>query len=188
MDFNKPPIVDLSKAIKIPDVRLNELLAQHAERLSELNVEDLAPAHHLAYLFVSSALAEPGMRLITMEMQGSTTAIINADDWVIIALNCRPSGADDWEHVTNEVLTAMDEAAKLIYELDYNKEPLERDGNGPHHGPHYVVHMGTGMGGGQEQPMPFTLHHSVLAILTALFLHCAIARFVGMANGKSSLP
>jgi hypothetical protein len=54
MDFNKPPIVDLSKAIKIPNVCLNELLAQHAERFSELNVEDPAPAPHLVYLFASS--------------------------------------------------------------------------------------------------------------------------------------
>ena len=82
----------------------------------------------------------------------------------------------------------MDEAAKLIYGQDYDKGPLERDGDGPRRGPHYAVHMGTGMGGGQEQPMPFALHHSVLAILTALFLHRAIARFVGVANGKSSLP
>ncbi len=36
----------------------------------------------------------------------------------------------------------MDEATKLIYGLDYDKELLEQDGDGPHHGPHYVVLMG----------------------------------------------
>ncbi|KAJ7918549.1 hypothetical protein B0H13DRAFT_1869321 [Mycena leptocephala] len=118
----------------------------HAERFSELNVEDPAPAPHLVYLFVSSAQhvqiqAVDGHTLKACTLK-STTAIVNADDRVIIVLNCGPSGADDWEHVTNEVSTAMDEATKLIYGLDYDKEPLEQDGDGPHHSPHYMVHMG----------------------------------------------
>ncbi|KAJ7810675.1 hypothetical protein B0H14DRAFT_2378948 [Mycena olivaceomarginata] len=38
------------------------------------------------------------------------------------------------------------------------------------------------MGGGQQQPTPFSLHDSVSRILMALLLHHAIARFVGTAN------
>ncbi|KAF7371538.1 hypothetical protein MVEN_00008800 [Mycena venus] len=135
------------------------------------------------FLELNEALAEPGMRLITAEMQGPTTAIIDADDQVIVVLNCGPIGASDWKRTTEEASTAMDKAAQLLYGPDYDKEPLEQHGDCPRRGPHYAVHMGTGMGGGQQQPTPFTLHYSVTQILTALFFHDAIARFVGMANG-----
>ena len=82
----------------------------------------------------------------------------------------------------------MDNAAKKLYGPDYDKEPLEQHGDGPRRGPHYAEHMGKGMGGGQQQPTPFALHTSVLHILTALFVHPDIGRFVGMANGKGSFP
>ncbi|KAJ7858043.1 hypothetical protein B0H14DRAFT_3447554 [Mycena olivaceomarginata] len=128
------------------------------------------------------ALAEPGMRLITAEMQGPTTAIVDADDRVIIILNCGPTGATDWKGAVNDASTAMDEAAKSLYGPDYDKQPLERHDDCPRRGPHYAVNLGTGMGGGQQQPTPFSLHDSVSRILMALLLHHAIARFVGTAN------
>ncbi|KAF7342723.1 hypothetical protein MSAN_02030200 [Mycena sanguinolenta] len=135
-------------------------------------------------LDLASALAEPGMRLITLDMQGqvSTKAIMDADNQVIAVLNCGPSGAEDWNEVTQQASTAMDAAAKLLYGPDYDKAPPEQDIDSPRRGPHYAVHMGNGMGGGQQRPTPFALHASVLHILTSLFIHRAIARFVGLAN------
>ncbi|KAF7334844.1 hypothetical protein MSAN_02360700 [Mycena sanguinolenta] len=125
------------------------------------------------------ALAEPGMLLITAEMQGPTKAIIDADDGVIVILNCGPTEATNWECVTNQASTAMDNAAKLLYGPEYNQEPL---GNSSRRGPHYAEHMGAGMGGGQRRPTPFTLHSAVRQILMLLLLNSAIARFISMAN------
>jgi hypothetical protein len=105
---------------------------------------------------------------------------------VIIILNCGPTGATDWKGAVNDASTAMDEAAKSLYGPDYDKQPLEQHDDCPRRGPHYAVNLGTGMGGGQQQPTPFSLHDSVSQILTALLLHHAIARFLGTANGKSS--
>ncbi|KAJ6548336.1 hypothetical protein B0H19DRAFT_188277 [Mycena capillaripes] len=56
MAFQKPHIVDLSKAIRLTDLRLNDILAQHAERLGELDAEDPTPPPHPAY---ASMLARP---------------------------------------------------------------------------------------------------------------------------------
>ncbi|KAF7342722.1 hypothetical protein MSAN_02030100 [Mycena sanguinolenta] len=159
--------------------------AAHAAESAAQTSESILQAFEIPprrFLDREEALAEQGMRLITAEMQGPTTAIIDADNRVIIILNCGPTGATDWEHATNEASTAMDEAAKLLYGPEYDKEPLELDDDSPRRGPHYAVHLGTGMGGGQQRPTPFDLHHSVRRILTALFLHDAIARFVGLAN------
>lgn len=50
MDLKKPHIVDPSKAFRITDVRLNDILVQHAERLGELTPFSklfMAPAQHI---------------------------------------------------------------------------------------------------------------------------------------------
>ncbi|KAJ7711751.1 hypothetical protein B0H16DRAFT_1744827 [Mycena metata] len=140
------------------------------------------PLRH--FLNWEEALMEPGMRLITAEMQGPTMAIIDADDWVIRILNCGPTGATNWKNAINDTSTAMDEAAKLLYRPDYDMQPLQQHDhdNCPRRGPHHAANLGTGMDGGQEQPTPFSLHALVFQILMVLFVHHAIARFIGMAN------
>lgn len=115
-------------------------------------------------------------------------AIVDADDRVRIILNCGPTGATDWRDAINNASIAMDEAAKSLYGPDYDTQPLQQHDHddSPRRGPHHAANLGTGMGGGQEQPTPFSLHTSVFQILTALVLHHAIARFIGIANGKGS--
>lgn len=72
MNFNKKShIVDLSKAIRITDVRLHDILAQHAERLGELDAEDPAPALLPAYSFMSERVLSVSDLLIETESAGS---------------------------------------------------------------------------------------------------------------------
>ncbi|KAJ6574079.1 hypothetical protein B0H19DRAFT_1371323 [Mycena capillaripes] len=59
MAFQKPHIVDLSKAIRLTDLRLNYILAQHAERLGELDAEDPTPPPHPAYASMSARPSSP---------------------------------------------------------------------------------------------------------------------------------
>lgn len=57
MDVKQPQIVDLAQAIRITNVRLRDVLAQHAERVGELDTEDPAPTPRPAYSFISERAA-----------------------------------------------------------------------------------------------------------------------------------
>ncbi|KAF7334843.1 hypothetical protein MSAN_02360600 [Mycena sanguinolenta] len=92
--------------------------------ISQYNEFEILPSR---FFNREEALTEPGMLLITAEMQGPTKAIIDADDRVIAILNSGPTGATDWKHVTNPA--SMDEAAKLFYGPEYDQEPLGNSGH-----------------------------------------------------------
>ncbi|KAJ7790789.1 hypothetical protein B0H14DRAFT_2625673 [Mycena olivaceomarginata] len=57
MGVKQPQIVDLAQAIRITNVRLRDVLAQHAERVGELDTEDPVPTPQPAYSFISETAA-----------------------------------------------------------------------------------------------------------------------------------
>ncbi|KAF7342717.1 hypothetical protein MSAN_02029600 [Mycena sanguinolenta] len=214
MDSVEPRItVDLSQAIKITNVHLNAILAQHAQQLAELDGEDppAAPLHAHSVVFWADGISEShfwgipiylGLWLKPLPPVDSMPEGLKQGgeaDPASHAASHRPEKKKrPRKHKSNRQekraqIQAADKhavkacALRWVCDPDYDKAPSAQHIESLRRGPHYAVHMCNGMGGGQQRPTPFALHASVLQILTSLFIHHAIARFVGLANALFQL-
>ncbi|KAJ6541086.1 hypothetical protein DFH09DRAFT_1089643 [Mycena vulgaris] len=99
VDFKESHIFDLSKAIRMADIRLSDILAQHAEQLGEVDAEDPAPAPHPAYMFMLERASSPSPpldstprrlkrpRRSSPESLAAVADVANADSGVDSGLN-----------------------------------------------------------------------------------------------------
>ncbi|KAJ7789398.1 hypothetical protein B0H14DRAFT_3503084 [Mycena olivaceomarginata] len=128
------------------------------------------------------ALKDPHFRILKADPAGSGKVVIDADNRVFILAIPQPGGEKNWKKVTQDVSTAVDNAAKEIFGPNYDQEVPTADGNTPRGGPHFAQNAGLGMGGGQQEPAPFAMHDSVRKICAGLFANTAIMWFLGFAN------